>query len=304
MTFAGILRQFIVQSQAGDLKTSSYPKTWDDFHVKVSFGMGAPARIPWIAFLAPEMQVSKGFYPVYLYYKEQGTLVLSYGISETESFSQAWPLEVMNSAETIESFFNSPVPRYGDSFVFKAYKVDSNKKLIHNNTDTEVTDVDLDADLSTLLEYYRKAIGKTIQDESSPISQGVFYMEKQLEDFLIENWDKTELGKKYDLIIEEGELVSQQYRTAVGPIDILAKEKGTNTFVVIELKKNQTSDDTVGQVARYMGWLTAHKANGNLVKGIIIAATFDQRLDYALKVVKNVEVYLYEVDFKLKEFHQ
>jgi restriction system protein len=50
-------------------------------------------------------------------------------------------------------------------------------------------------------------------------------MEKQLEDFIIHNWDNTELGKKYNLIIEDGELLSQQYRTDIGPIDILAKDK-------------------------------------------------------------------------------
>ena len=71
-------------------------------------------------------------------------------------------------------------------------------------------------------------------------------MEKQLEDFIIHNWDKTELGERFNLIIEDGELISQQYRTEIGSIDILAKDKKSGSFVVIELKKSQTSDDTVG----------------------------------------------------------
>ncbi len=78
--------------------------------------------------------------------------------------------------------------------------------------------------------------------------------------------------------------------------------KKSGQLVVIELKKNQTSDDTVGQLTRYMGWLEEHKTNGNLTKGIIIAAQYDNRLHYALKKVKDVEVYLYRVDFKLQEF--
>jgi len=118
---------------------------------------------------------------------------------------------------------------------------------------------------------------------------------------LVYNWENTELGKKYDLIIEDGELVSQQYRTDIGPIDILAKDKKTGSFVVIELKKDQTSDDTIGQIARYMGWVKAVKKDEN-VKGIIIAGSYDTRLDYALKAVSGIEVYLYEVDFKLKAF--
>ena len=130
----------------------------------------------------------------------------------------------------------------------------------------------------------------------------LFYMESQLEDFLIENWDTTELGKKYDLVEEEDEMVSQQYKTDIGRIDILACDKKTKQYIVIELKKNQTSDDTVGQLTRYMGWLEEHKTEGKPTKGIIIAAQYDQRLYYALKKVKDVEVYLYRVDFRLEEF--
>lgn len=130
----------------------------------------------------------------------------------------------------------------------------------------------------------------------------LFYMESQLEDFLIENWDKTELSERYDLIEEYGELASQQYKTGIGIIDILAEDKKTEQLVVIELKKNQTSDDTIGHLTRYMGWLEEHKTNGQPTKGIIIAAQYDNRLHYALKKVKDVEVYLYRVSFKLDEF--
>jgi hypothetical protein len=145
----------------------------------------------------------------------------------------------------------------------------------------------------------RGVISAVTEESTDP---ALFYMESQLEDFLIENWDKTELGKKYDLLEEKGELISQQYRTDIGVIDILVEDKESRQLVVIELKKNQTSDDTVGQLTRYMGWLEEHKTNGEPTKGIIIAAQYDNRLHYALKKVKDVEVYLYRVDFKLQEF--
>jgi restriction system protein len=109
------------------------------------------------------------------------------------------------------------------------------------------------------------------------------------------------LGKRFDLIIEEGVLVSQQYPTDAGKIDILAKDKKTKSFVVIELKKNQTSDETVGQLTRYMGCIMKKKNDKN-VKGIIIAAEFDKKLEYSMSVVPNIEVFLYQVDFKLSEF--
>ena len=129
-------------------------------------------------------------------------------------------------------------------------------------------------------------------------------MEKQLEDFLIENWDKTELGQKYELITNDDGLVSQQYKTEIGIIDILAKDKKDGKYVIIELKKNQTSDDTIGQIARYMGWVEVHLSNGVESKGIIIAGKYDKKLKYAMKKIKGIEVYLYKVDFQLKEYNE
>lgn len=131
----------------------------------------------------------------------------------------------------------------------------------------------------------------------------LFQMESHLEDFLIENWDRTELGQKYDLIQDdENNISSQQYRTDIGVIDILARDKETGKHVVIELKKNQTSDDTIGQLARYMGWVEEHVTGGKKTLGVIIAGKFDDRLYYASKKLSDVELYIYQVDFRLAEF--
>ena len=140
------------------------------------------------------------------------------------------------------------------------------------------------------------------EDSEETIDKNLFYLESHLEDFLIVNWDKTELGKKYDLITEDGELVSQQYKTEIGIIDLLVKDKFSDQLVVIELKKDQSSDRTIGQLARYMGWIEENKTNGKPTKGIIISGHYDNKLYYALKKMKDVEVYLYEIDFNLKEF--
>jgi hypothetical protein len=57
-------------------------QTYADLDVKIGFGKGIPARVPWIAFLAPGMQVRNGIYPVYLYYRHIHVLVLAYGIRD------------------------------------------------------------------------------------------------------------------------------------------------------------------------------------------------------------------------------
>jgi hypothetical protein len=153
------------------------------------------------------------------------------------------------------------------------------------------------------------AVAEPAEEELPVINQGVgevesaveFAMEKHLEDFLIRNWESTELGKKYEFIEEDGEFVSQQYRTDVGSIDLLVRDKQTKQFVVIELKKGQTSDDTVGQITRYMGWVKRNRANGQEVRGIIIARANDLRLQYALEMVRNVELFVYKVSFALEK---
>lgn len=131
-------------------------------------------------------------------------------------------------------------------------------------------------------------------------TENEFALEKHLEDFLVANWESTELGKRYDLIEQDGELVSQQYPTKIGRIDLLVKEKKTGSYVVIELKKGQTSDDTIGQLSRYIGWVK-EKMGIKTVKGIVIARLEDERLKYALKAIPDVEFFVYKVHFALEK---
>ena len=297
-----ILENFILQSKTNNLKVLNYPKIFADLKMKVSFGQGVPARVSWISFLAQEMQTSNGFYPVYLFYKNENKLILAYGVSETSEYPITWPSEITNNNKRIKDYLNNP-PRYGDSFLFKTYNIElNNNKVSFQSDDKKIqTNENLIKDLNEIIKVYKNSISLEIKDETSVVNRGLFFMEKQLEDFIIENWETTEFGKRYELLIEDGEVISQQYQTDIGKIDILAKDKITKNYVVIELKKNQTSDDTVGQLTRYMGWIRKNKKDEN-VKGIIVAGQFDNKLEYARTMVPNTEVFLYEVDFKLKEY--
>ena len=134
----------------------------------------------------------------------------------------------------------------------------------------------------------------TVEDPSA------FAMEKHLEDFLVQNWAQTELGRQYDIFEEEGEKVGQQYPTDTGPMDILAISKDKKELLVIELKKGRGNDVVVGQVLRYMGFAMQELAeSGQTVKGIIIALDDDQGLKRALAATPNVSFYRYQVSFKL-----
>ena len=135
---------------------------------------------------------------------------------------------------------------------------------------------------------------ETVEDPS------VFALEKHLEDFLVQNWKQTELGKLYDIYEEDGEPVGQQYPSDTGPIDILAISKDKSTLLVVELKKGRISDNVVGQIQRYMGYVKDELAEDNQqVKGVIIALEDDLRIRRALSVTNNIEFYRYQVSFKL-----
>jgi hypothetical protein len=295
------LGKFIIQSGENNLKTLEYPREFDNLKMKVSFGMGMAARVPWISFTAPGISTSNGYYPVYLYYKEQNILILAYGISETSQYPANWDKEIQDGNELVSEVVPDAV-RYGDSYAFKSYIPEINGTTV-TFRDSNGTDVnsDIAQDLTEILNTYRNSLDLEVRDESSAVSSGLFYMEKQLEEFIIENWNESEFGKTLDLIYEDGLLKSQQYKTDIGIIDILAKDKATGSYVVIELKRNQSSDDTVGQVLRYMGWVTENLKEKS-VRGIIVAGKYDEKLYYAQNMIQAVDVFLYEVQFKLKEY--
>ena len=138
------------------------------------------------------------------------------------------------------------------------------------------------------------AADKSVEDPA------VFALEKHLEDFLVQNWESTELGRNYDIFAEDGELVGQQYPTDTGPIDILAVRKDHQELLVVELKKGRASDTVVGQLMRYMGYVLNELAEPNqTVRGCIVALEEDLRIRRALSVTSDIDSYRYEVSFKL-----
>lgn len=129
-----------------------------------------------------------------------------------------------------------------------------------------------------------------------------FGLESHLEDFLVENWEKLMLGEKYSILEEDGDMVGQQYITPIGKIDILAKSKDEREWLVIELKKGRSSDQVVGQLLRYIGWIKKEKAKEEEeVRGLIIAGEKDDKLKYALETVNNIDLMTYSVSFKLRK---
>lgn len=153
-------------------------------------------------------------------------------------------------------------------------------------------------ELSLLIEHPGAVISVTDESVEDP---SVFALEKHLEDFLVHNWSHTELGKKYDIYEQDGEIIGQQYPSDTGPIDILAISKNKKELLVVELKKGRISDAVVGQIQRYMGYVKDELAEKDqVVKGVIIGLEESVALTRALSVTQNIDFMTYKVKFTLE----
>lgn len=145
--------------------------------------------------------------------------------------------------------------------------------------------------------------GEPIEEKDAEETEGEGLpaeVESQLEEFLINNWEKIPEFRDFEILQEDGELIGQQYDTKeVGRIDLLCKNKKTGDFVVIELKKGRESDKVVGQTLRYIGWVKKNLASdGQKVFGTIITSEGDPdpRLKYSLEPIKEfVQLKFYRI---------
>lgn len=140
------------------------------------------------------------------------------------------------------------------------------------------------------------------QTQDRIVSESQFALEAHLEEFIDKNWKHIDFGKrliKYQVDDQSG----RQFPAGTWSIDFLCVDQDSDDLVVIELKRGKSSDSTVGQVLRYMGWVEENVAKaGQKVRGIIIAQEADDALRYAVKGLSNVSVLTYRVDFALSPF--
>ena len=195
------LLKFIEQSKAGDLAVSSYTKRFLGLKVVVSFGKGVVAKIPWISFFKEGMSTNNGIYPVYLYFKNENKIILSYGISEENDSSIEWPIDNLKTINTYFQERNYSKPfRYGNSFVFKVYDLEN-----------VLIKTDIDNDLIEILEYYKKIDLPSLKTENTTnywIFQGnpkIYNVKEALISNSIKTWtvsshkDKIKKGDKFIL---------------------------------------------------------------------------------------------------------
>jgi restriction system protein len=129
-----------------------------------------------------------------------------------------------------------------------------------------------------------------LEDDSEDVFPfGSVSLENDLRDYLATNISSIEKGLT---------LIGKEYDTKeAGRIDLLCKDKN-GTSVVIELKKGRKSDEVVGQILRYIGWVMNNQ--NPKVRGIIIVNEPDGKLEFAVVPLKNlIEIKYYKVKFEI-----
>lgn len=111
--------------------------------------------------------------------------------------------------------------------------------------------------------------------------------ERNLEDFTVHQLEAIEPGLQ---------LEKRQLSTPAGRLDLLCRD-ANGDYVVVELKRTQGTDQMVGQVLRYMGWLSEAYGLGN-VRGILIVGKKTKALSYASMAVPNLKVKEFKVSIE------
>ncbi len=134
-----------------------------------------------------------------------------------------------------------------------------------------------------------------------------FRLESHLEDFIITNFNRI-FGSDYEVFVDEDGFQGKQYPVTndsgriIGRIDILAKCLRDDSFYVIELKRDYGTEKAVGQILWYMGWVKTNLCTDTQgVRGLIISAERDERLEYAIEMVHDlIDVKSYSIHFALE----
>jgi RecB family endonuclease NucS len=160
----------------------------------------------------------------------------------------------------------------------------------------------LKPDTVTSPEMVEEVLGSpTIDDDETETS---FSLEYQLRDFIASIIGKISLNdKRLRLFVDPTGRDGVEFPSAVGPIDILAIDDA-GSFYVFELKRANSPDRAIGQVARYMGWVRQTIGRDHDVFGVIVAKSISENLRYAASVVSNIHLFEYEVEFHLRPAHE
>ena len=203
-------------------------------------------------------------------------------------------IERLKKIDDFQMEYYNPVklandPHLGWSFR-KLAKLLNKKNSSHLSKETRL--VEAFSKYPELKNYKNKtnALNKLKELEGKSSLEGeesVVEYEDELQNYLERNWEIIPFANEWTLCKKGKYNISE-----IGEIDLLAKNKEGNNWLVIELKKDQASDATVGQILRYMGFIKREllDSKDEVVMGLIIARDFDKKILYALSCCPEIRI--------------
>ena len=112
--------------------------------------------------------------------------------------------------------------------------------------------------------------------------------ERGVEELIGRRWATTPFGGDYPVL-------RRQFPTPVNTVDLLASSASRDRHLVIELKHGRHTDAAVGQLSRYLGWVTQHKVRGDAsrVRGVLLTDFVDERIRCAVRGHGRAELWRY-----------
>ena len=129
-------------------------------------------------------------------------------------------------------------------------------------------------------------------DEDAPNDIGEFAYEKDLRSFLARNLELVEPGLQ---LYEEEGITGVEFPVRGRFADLLGVD-ADGRLVVIELKVSRGYDRVIGQLLRYMAWISKHQAEPDQgVRGMIVAREISEDLQLACSSIPDVRLFEYEL---------
>ena len=126
-----------------------------------------------------------------------------------------------------------------------------------------------------------------------------FAYESHLRDYLKSNLHQIEPGLRLYTDEEDESITGVEFDAGGRRIDILAIDNDGH-FVVIELKVSRGYDRSVGQLLRYRAWVRQNLADGEKVRGIVIAKNITEDLKLAASEASDIELFEYDLKIDLR----
>jgi endonuclease len=139
-------------------------------------------------------------------------------------------------------------------------------------------------------------------DKETQVSSSEFAYESHLRDYLANNLEKIEPGLRLYTDEEDENIKGVEFEAGGRRIDILAVDK-ENKFVVIELKVSRGYDRSVGQLLRYKAWVKQNLADGQKVRGIVIAKDISEDLKLAASESSDIDLFEYDLKIDLRKIN-